>query len=74
MKLATQLKEKQTSLLGTVNKIRREVPESLKKIKEEEELHSCKLYQSGDINLIGYQEKVNKHVLILITMHGHYSS
>jgi len=68
VKLATQLKEKQTSLLGTVNKIRREVPLPLKKMKEE--LHSCKLYKSGDITLTAYQGKVNKHVLILSTMHS----
>ena len=49
VKLATQLKKKQTSLLGTVNKIRREVPLSLRKKKEE--LHSSKLYKSGDITL-----------------------
>lgn len=67
VKLATQLKEKQTSLLGTVNKIRREVPSCLKKMKEE--LHSCKLYKSGDITLTVYQGKVKKHVLILSTMH-----
>ena len=66
MKLANQLKEKQTSLLGTVNKIRREVPLPLRKMKD---LHSCKLYKSGDITLTAYQGKVNKHVLILSTMH-----
>ena len=67
VKLANQLKEKQTSLLGTVNKIKREVPLPLRKIKED--LHSCKLYESGDITLTVYQGKVNKHVLILSTMH-----
>ena len=67
MKLANQLKEKLTSLLGTVNKIRREVPLPLRKMKEN--LHSCKLDKSGDITLTAYQGKVNKHVLILRTMH-----
>ena len=57
VKLATQLKEKQTSLLGTVNKIRRAVPLSSRKVKEE--LHSCKHYKSGDITLTAYQGKVN---------------
>ena len=42
VRLATQLKEKQTSLLETVNKVRQELSLSLKKIKEE--LYSCKLY------------------------------
>ena len=49
VKLSNQLKEKQTSLLGTVNKIRREVPLPLRKMKED--LHSCELYKSGDITL-----------------------
>ena len=34
-----------------------------------EDLHSCKLYKSGDITLTAYQGKVNKHELILSTMH-----
>ena len=63
VKLANQLKEKQTSLLGIVHKIRREVPLPLRKMKD---LYSCKLYKSGDITLTAYQEKVNKHVS---TMH-----
>ena len=67
VKLANQLKEKQTSLLGTVNKIRTEVPLPLKKMKED--LHSWKLYKSGDITLTAYQGKVNKHMLMLSTMH-----
>ena len=67
VKLANQLKEKQTSLLGTVNKIRREVPLSFRKMKED--LHSCKLYKSGNITLTAYQGKVNKHLLILSTVH-----
>ena len=46
VKLANQLKEKQTSLLGTVNKIRREVPLPLRKKKED--LHSCKLCKPED--------------------------
>ena len=66
MKLANQLKEKQKNLLGTVNKIRRKVPVPLRKMKD---LRSCKLYKSGNITLAAYQEKVNKHVLILSTMH-----
>ena len=65
VKLAKQLKETQTSLLASVNKIRREVPLPLRKMKED--LHLCKLYKSGDITLTAYQGKVNKHVLT--TMH-----
>ena len=65
LKLANQL-TKQTSLLGTMNKIWREVPLPLRKMKKE--LHSCKLYKCGDTILTVYQGKVNKHVLILNTM------
>ena len=67
VQLVNQLKEKQTSFLGTVKKIRREVSLPLRKMKED--LHSCKLYKSGDITLTAYQEKVHKHVLKLIMMH-----
>ena len=66
VKLASQSKEKQTSLLGTVNKIRKKVPLPLRKM---EDLYSCQLYKAGDITLTAYQGKVNKHVLILSTMH-----
>ena len=67
VQLANQLKENQTSFLGTINKIRREVSLPLRKMKED--LHSCKLYKSGDITLTAYQEKVHKHVLKLSMMH-----
>ena len=49
-----------------MNKIWREVPLPLRKMKEK--LYSCKLYKCGDTTLTAYQEKVNKHVLILSTM------
>ena len=50
VRLATQLKEKKTSLLETVKKVRRKVLLSLKKMKEK--LCSCKLYKSEAITLI----------------------
>ena len=43
------------------------MPLSLTKIKKE--LHSCKLYKSGDTTLTAYQGRVNKLVLILSTIH-----
>ena len=49
VRLATQLKKKQTSFLETENKVRREIPSSLKKMKKG--LYSCKRYKSGDITL-----------------------
>ena len=68
LKLANQLKEKQTNLLGTINKIRREAPLPLRNMKEK--LYSCKLYKCGNTTLTVYQGKVNKHMLILSTMHN----
>ena len=67
VKLATQLRQNQTNLLGTVNKIRRKVPLSPRKKKEE--LYSSKLYKFGNITLTLHQGKANKNVLILCTMH-----
>jgi len=43
------------------------VPLSLTKI--EKELHSCKLYKSGDTAINAHKGKVNKLVLILSTIH-----
>ena len=52
--LTTQLKQKQTSFLGTVKKIRREVPLSLRKPLS---LYFSKLYKFVDITLTVYQER-----------------
>ena len=43
------------------------MPLPLRKMKED--LYSSKLFKFGDITLTAYQRKVNKHVLILSTMH-----
>ena len=71
LRLASQLKEKQTICLETVNKFRREVPLSLKKVRE---LYFCKLYKSGHITLTAYQEKVKNMGCYLANAQGHYSS
>lgn len=65
--LAEKLEQKATSLVGTLNKIRREVPVQVKKAKEP--LHSTVALKSNNMTLIIYQGKKNKHVLILSTMH-----
>jgi len=67
LKLANNLREKNTSLVGTLNKIRREVPPSVKKPKDP--LYSTVIYKAGDTVLTSYQGKVAKNVLVLSSMH-----
>jgi len=64
---ANNLGEKNTSLVGTSNKIRREVPPSVKKPKDP--LYSTVLYKAGDPVLTSNQGKQAKNVLVLSSMH-----
>lgn len=66
-KLALRLKEKRTSIVGTVNRGRREIPQQVKVMKEP--LHSTILLQSKESTLTVYQGKKQKNVLVLSTMH-----
>ena len=66
-KLVTELQKYKTSLLVTVNRIRKEVPAVIQHIKEP--LYSTTLYKSGDITMIVYQGKTKKIVAILSTLH-----
>ena len=68
VELAKNLKQKKTSLLGTVNKARREIPREIKKVKYP--LYDCKFYKNDDASLTVYQGKKNKHVILLSTMHS----
>lgn len=65
--LANYLKSKNTSIVGTVNRARREIPVSVKNAKEE--LYSTIILKTGDTSLTVYQSKSNKNVLMLSTMH-----
>ena len=67
MKLATELQKYKTSLRGTVNRIRKEVPAVVKHMKEP--LYSTALYKSGDVTKTVYQGKTKKNVAILSTLH-----
>ena len=67
MKLATELQKYKTSLLGTVNRIRKEVPAVVKHMKEP--LYSTTLYKSGDVTMTVYQGKTKKNVAIPSTLH-----
>ena len=67
IKLATELQKYKTSLSGTVNRIRKEVPAVVKHMKEP--LYSTTLYKSGDVTMTIYQGKIKKNVAILSTLH-----
>ncbi|XP_049294418.1 uncharacterized protein LOC125769653 [Anopheles funestus] len=67
LKLAKFLKSKKTSLVGTVNKARREVPMCVKKAKEN--LYFTKAFKSDDVTLTVYQGKTKKNVVLLSSMH-----
>ncbi|GBP55934.1 ATP-dependent DNA helicase PIF1 [Eumeta japonica] len=64
--LAEYLKSKNTSIVGTVNRVRREIPIAVKTAKE---LYKTSLLKTGDTTLTVYQTKPNKNVLMLSTMH-----
>ncbi|XP_073511475.1 uncharacterized protein [Phyllobates terribilis] len=68
VKLAKQLKSKGTTIVGTLNKIRREVPKEIKSMKEE--LYNTKVFRNEDnFTLTVYQGKPNKKVVILSSVH-----
>ena len=67
VKLAKLLKSKNTSLLGTLNKMRRKVPSELKNMRDQQ--FATKLYKSDDDVLLSvYQGKRKKNVLLLSTL------
>ena len=67
IKLATELQKYKTSLLGTVNKIRKEVPAVVKHMKEP--LYSTTLYKYGDETMTVYQGKTKKMWPFFSTLH-----
>ena len=65
--LAKELKKKKTSLVGTMNKVRRELPVSAKCLQQR---CSSKLMKAGDMaTLTVYQCKPKKNVCILSSLH-----
>lgn len=70
LELAKKLKDKRTSLVGTMNKARREIPDCIKSGKEE--LYSTKLLKNEESGstLTVYQCKKKKNVIILSSMHS----
>ena len=72
LKMATELQKYKTSFLGTVKRIRKEVPAAVKHMKEP--LCSTTLYKSGDVAMTVYQGKAQKNAAILSTLHQNITS
>lgn len=67
VKLAKELKKKGTSLVGTVNRSKKEIPSSLKDSRED--LYRSRIYKHEELTLTVYQGKPNKNVFLLSSMH-----
>lgn len=67
LKLAKTLRSKRLSIVGTVKRAKKEVPESFKLKKGE--LYSSKILMHDNITLTSYQGKKDKNVLLLSTLH-----
>ena len=67
MKLAKQLEEKKTSIVGTMNRIRREIPVEIKSMKAA--IHSSTIFKSNNMTRTVYQGKCYKNVILLSTVH-----
>lgn len=68
LNLAEILKARNTSLVGTVNRARREIPHEVKTSRIE--VNETYILEHNGCTLTVYQGKVNKNVLILSTMHS----
>jgi hypothetical protein len=67
LKLAKQLKERKTSIVGTMNKQRRELPPPVGDTSGT--LYSSTLWQHDDVTLTVYRCKRSKNVTIMSSMH-----
>jgi hypothetical protein len=67
LKLAKDLLKKKTSLIGTVNKVRRELPLSVMDLKPE--MYSSVLHVHAGITLTTYRCKRRKNVVLMSTLH-----
>ncbi|XP_068233497.1 piggyBac transposable element-derived protein 4-like [Palaemon carinicauda] len=67
VKLAEKLLAKNTSLVGTVNRIRREIPISIRNTRDKQ--YSSQILKHNQCTLTVYQCKKNKNVLLLSTVH-----
>ncbi|XP_046706113.1 uncharacterized protein LOC124386364 [Silurus meridionalis] len=68
LSLLHRLLQRKTTLLGTVNKVRRELPQ-LAKNTAQREVFSTSVLRSGSVSLTIYAPKKNKTVCVLSSMH-----
>ncbi|XP_073708848.1 uncharacterized protein [Garra rufa] len=68
LSLAHRLLQRQTTLLGTMNKVRRELPQ-LAKDTAQREVFSTSVLRSGSVSLTIYAPKKKKTVCVLSSMH-----
>jgi hypothetical protein len=68
LSLAKELKKNNTSLVGTMNRVRRELPQSATDTTPE--LYSTKIFRYDDFTLTSYGCKPSKNVVILSSMHS----
>jgi hypothetical protein len=68
LSLSHRLLQRKTTLLGTVNKVRRELPQ-LAKDTAQREVFSTSVLRSGSVSLTIYAPKKNKTVCVLSSMH-----
>ena len=66
--LAKTLRQVGISIVGTVNRIRNEIPQEIKKMKED--LYPTKVFKHDGCTLTVYHAKTTKNVLFLSTMHA----
>ena len=71
VKLAENLERRKTSIVGTMNRIRREIPQEIKTSKAP--LYSSKILKNNNMTLTVYQGKPSKNVLLLSTVHKNIS-
>lgn len=65
---AMKLQEKNTSIVGTINCNRKEIPASVKNMKVQ--LYDTMIWKHDDCTLTVYQGKVHKNVLVLSILHS----
>ena len=66
--LAKTLGQQGISIVGTANRIQKEISKEIKKIKED--LYTTKVFKHDGCTLTVYQAKTTKNVLLLSTMHS----
>ena len=64
--LAKTLKQR-VSIVGTVNRIQKEIPQEIKKMKKDH--YTTKVFKQDSCTLTVYQAKTTKNVFLLTTMH-----